>query len=375
MALIKIELSAPPVDGIDIKFKAPCDCTEITGLLVEYPDGSQEFTFRDCHGNNLAGIGNLFGAGAYVKAILDTQRGFAYLQNADTNAYQEKGRFFRNLLINSNFRNPVNQIGKTSYGNGNTIDRWYLSNNYGTLTIEDGCIKIIASSAGHAYFRQKVGKTLRGKFTVAATVKGSGGIFLAPQNKDGASTTSGISTTTLTDEWETAVYSYDSSSFTSDAVGIYIRVSSGSTVYIKDFALYEGEFTAETLPEYQPKDPGVELFECMRYYRRITNSLIASFVGHITGTTRVVFNTGFWPFRAVPTVTMSDDFKITIRLGTGGYSTIADTDGIKPESVVSVTGTGGVVSVYFEMGKSPGTNNLPVMINVASGYLELSADV
>lgn len=87
MAQIKIELSAPPIDGMDIKFKAPCDCVEITGMLIEYPDGSQEFTFRDCHGNNVAGIGNLFSAGAYVKVIIDTERGFAYLQNADNNGY------------------------------------------------------------------------------------------------------------------------------------------------------------------------------------------------------------------------------------------------------------------------------------------------
>ena len=31
-------------------------------------------------------------------------------------------------------------------------------------------------------------------------------------------------------------------------------------------ALYEGEYTAETLPEYQPKGYGAELAECQRYY-------------------------------------------------------------------------------------------------------------
>lgn len=93
MALIKIEMSMPPVDGMDIKFKAPCACTEITGLLVEYPEGSQEFTFRDSHGNNLAGIGNLFGEGAYVKVTVDTQKGYAYLQNADNNSFLNSGIF------------------------------------------------------------------------------------------------------------------------------------------------------------------------------------------------------------------------------------------------------------------------------------------
>ena len=94
MAQIKIDLGAKLVDGMDVKFKAPCDCTEVTGLLVAYINdkgaaAEKGFTFRDSHGNNLAGLGNLFGAGAYVKAILDTGRGYAYVQNADTNAYLE----------------------------------------------------------------------------------------------------------------------------------------------------------------------------------------------------------------------------------------------------------------------------------------------
>ena len=93
MALIKIEMSMPPVNGMDIKFKAPCDCSQITGLLVEYPEGSKEFTFRDCHGNNLAGIGNLFGAGAYIKVIVDVAKGYAYLQNADNNGFLNSAVF------------------------------------------------------------------------------------------------------------------------------------------------------------------------------------------------------------------------------------------------------------------------------------------
>jgi len=89
MANIKIISECPLFDGMPVTFKAPCDCTAVEGLVVAYGDTSQTFTFRDAHGNNLAGIGNLFEAGAYVKAVLDTVNGYAYLQNADTNAYLE----------------------------------------------------------------------------------------------------------------------------------------------------------------------------------------------------------------------------------------------------------------------------------------------
>lgn len=97
MAQIKVDLPTSLIDGMDIKFKAPCDCTAITGLIVRYPtDGdemdSMSFTFRDSHGNDLTGLGNLFSAGAYVKVIVDTVNGYAYLQNADTNSYLESKR-------------------------------------------------------------------------------------------------------------------------------------------------------------------------------------------------------------------------------------------------------------------------------------------
>lgn len=47
----------------------------------------------------------------------------------------------RNLLDNSDFTNPVNQRGKTSYtGSVYTIDRWKLWTNATSLTINNGYI-------------------------------------------------------------------------------------------------------------------------------------------------------------------------------------------------------------------------------------------
>ena len=95
MAKIRIDLNEPFLDGMDIKFKAPCNCTAVDGMIVYYelPDesgvGSQTFTFRDTHGNNLAGLGNLFTEGALVKVIVDRTTSYAYIQNAATNGYLE----------------------------------------------------------------------------------------------------------------------------------------------------------------------------------------------------------------------------------------------------------------------------------------------
>ena len=90
MAKIRVDLSYTIVDGSDVVFTAPCNCSAVDGLKVCYPDGEKEFIFKDAHGNALTGIGNLFAKGALVKVILDVTNGHAFIQNADTNAYIEK---------------------------------------------------------------------------------------------------------------------------------------------------------------------------------------------------------------------------------------------------------------------------------------------
>lgn len=89
MAKIRVESKCEIYDGISITFKAPCNGTAVDGLNIYHKGTSRSFTFRDANGNNLAGVNHLFSAGAYVKVVLDTTKNYAYLQNADTNAYLE----------------------------------------------------------------------------------------------------------------------------------------------------------------------------------------------------------------------------------------------------------------------------------------------
>ena len=97
MASVGITLDYEIYDGMSLTFKAPCDCTNVDSLHIIYEDtlssGSvtkaKIFNFKDANGNILTGVGNLFSAGSYVKVVLDTVNNFAYIQNADTNAYLE----------------------------------------------------------------------------------------------------------------------------------------------------------------------------------------------------------------------------------------------------------------------------------------------
>ena len=92
MANIKVTVDYTILNGQPLTFKSPADCSQVTGLVVSYPEGgetkSKTFQFADAHGNNVGDI-DLFASNVLVKVILDVDAKKAYVQNADTNAYLE----------------------------------------------------------------------------------------------------------------------------------------------------------------------------------------------------------------------------------------------------------------------------------------------
>ena len=88
MAKIRVESKCPLYDGISITFKAPCGSDAVDGLNIYYNGVSSTFTLRDASGTNLAGRGNIFVTGTYVKVILDTTNHYAYVEGkANTEIY------------------------------------------------------------------------------------------------------------------------------------------------------------------------------------------------------------------------------------------------------------------------------------------------
>lgn len=177
----------------------------------------------------------------------------------------------RNLLDNSDFRNPVNQRGQTSYaGNGGlvyAIDRWLTYSAYMTVSVQDGYLSINNNSESeYAQFSQIVsGLNVIGKtFTVAAW-----------DTNGRISCASGV----MSEDWIVSVgndYNIFCHTIENNCIIFSIAPKAYKTANILGVALYEGTYTAETLPEYQPKGYGAELAECQRYYQiRSTNNIAA----------------------------------------------------------------------------------------------------
>ena len=170
----------------------------------------------------------------------------------------------RNLLDNSDFRNKeniINQRGLVAYTDANaTIDRWGLATNrdgaYCAIDLTQGEYLFLNSSdGGTIYFYQRLPKGCLDpdkKYTVA--YKDVNGEITVVSEQNGI---------TYHEEFDQVVLS-----LTAPSMLIWA-------------ALYEGEYTAETLPPYVPKGYAVELAECMRYYRHQIRVLCGTALGGV----------------------------------------------------------------------------------------------
>lgn len=175
----------------------------------------------------------------------------------------------RNLLDNSDFRNPVNQRGVSSVTTtGYTIDRWFLQNAGDGISISDDGVTFNATNS-LIVFLQKIDKEIRkvliGKTITVAATDSSGNV--------------GVRTCIVPNFGEAVDSAQNSIGDTGLKVNIYamsnddtlhIRLLSDSIlspVTIVNIALYEGSYTADTLPPYVPKGYAAELAECRLYYR------------------------------------------------------------------------------------------------------------
>ncbi len=173
----------------------------------------------------------------------------------------------RNLLDNSDFRNPVNQRGIASgtavASYDYFIDRWKNG--------EESSIAPKLSNNGikpNGAFYQSLDSLASyvGKKMTFAVGLSSGSVI----------TTSGtLGDKTIEDDMFITIDGSNDISVGGLGYCWYVWLEYPSST-IQWAALYEGEYTAETLPVYQPKGYGAELAECQRYYQiRSANNIAA----------------------------------------------------------------------------------------------------
>lgn len=151
----------------------------------------------------------------------------------------------RNLLDNSDFRNPVNQRGQLTAVNGTYLfDRWIVANeafagNVTASTNSSGTTFTNDQGAQRCCVLQRIydENCYDGKYTAA--LKTTNGLIIGYIDK-------GFGGTNIHQ--------------------VTFWIDNGATVVWA--ALYEGSYTADNLPPYVPKGYAVELAECMRYYQR-----------------------------------------------------------------------------------------------------------
>ena len=290
-----------------------------------------------------------------------------------------------NYLDNSDFRNPVNQRGQTSYTSGGyCIDRWCTdawNSAYPTVTVESGGIRIAGgvSGANSCELKQMIeAKGLCGKtvtvavkyrtFTVSNQSIRHLNVFCDTIHIAHAKVTESVNNlmlVTFTVPEETSIIKI--------SIGTSASYGGNGTfdAVLEWAALYEGAYTAETLPEYQPKGYAHELLECQRYFIRLTkpNNPCSSFVGIGTAASETG---GFFccpvpvTMRTIPTVSISSSELLNKILG-NFYS-------ITSASVYEAYANNQVVITVTSSGLTKG-DLYYLVCRRNNGYIDLSADL
>lgn len=261
------------------------------------------------------------GAVDIFKAPINAAKAEQIKQLRETNPY--------NLLDNSNFVNPVTQLPMNSWhGSGNyAIDRWKLTSGATVSQAADG-LKIVSDKTNWTAgiiqrievkrFSDVMTFAVRGVFPVACRLfvyigNGTVNFGYAYFQGDTAERTLVLKMT-------------KPEGLTDDVVNVHISPdtdSTGTAAIVRWAAIYDGEYTVETLPPYVPKGYAVELAECKRYFQTVLTNM-QTFLGYCAN--RIAFC--FIPLqkmRVKPTVSATGKF----------YYTLGDKQGTTTESATA----------------------------------------
>lgn len=261
----------------------------------------------------------------------------------------DTGACVYNLLDNSDFAHPVAQAGVNgAHGaTGYAVDRWNRTSGATVSQAADGLKIVSDKTSWTAGIQQRIEAkrfanvmtfAVRGVFPVACRLYvyiGSGATnFGEPAYFAGDATERTLILKLTKPEGLTG----------NEVVNVYISPDTGSTgtaAVVRWAALYEGEYTAETLPPYVPKGYAAELAECLRYYRKIKSNN-ETFSGYATGGVAYAF-IPLQTMRIAPTVTGGGKFYYTLGSSQGTTTETAtvhnaNTNRAIVKCVTSITG-------------------------------------
>lgn len=181
----------------------------------------------------------------------------------------------RNLLDNSNFVRPINQRRGEAYrGLGYSIDRWIVPSDNAALTVGSGFILVQNDGTGVEMFTQRLEPgTLKQGQVYTAVIWLNDGTIIA------GSGVCGSGSVNLTDA-NLDIYAQIAPSSTYD--NFRLCVAPGKFARVLHCALYEGEFSAESVTNYNYKSYACEFHECCRYFYRIPHLGAYSYPGYVT---------------------------------------------------------------------------------------------
>ncbi len=254
----------------------------------------------------------------------------------------------RNLLDNSDFTHPIAQagIGGLHGAAAYAVDRWVRTDG-ATVSADANGLKIVSDKTNWvAGIRQRIEAkrfadmmtlAVRGVFPVACRLYayiGSGTVNFGTAYFKGEAAERTLILKLTKPEGLTG----------DEAVNLYISPDTGSTgtaAVVRWAALYEGEYTAETLPPYEPKGYAEEMAECLRYYRKIKANN-ETFFGYAANGVAYAF-IPLQTMRIAPTVTGGGKFYYTLGSAQGTTTETAtvhnaNTNRVVVKCAVSVTG-------------------------------------
>lgn len=260
----------------------------------------------------------------------------------------DTGACVYNLLDNSDFVHPVAQAGVNgAHGaTGYAVDRWNRTSGATVSQAADG-LKIVSDKTSWTAGIQQRIEAKRFANVMTFAVRGVFPVACRLYVYIGSGTTN----------FGTAYFQGDAAERTlmlkltkpdgltgDEVVNVYISPDTsktGTAAVVRWAALYEGEYTAETLPPYVPKGYAAELAECLRYYRKIKSNN-ETFAGYAANGVAYAF-IPLQAMRIAPTVTVSGKFSYTLGSAQGTTAETAaahnaNANRVVVKCAVSVTG-------------------------------------